>query len=465
MMTRTTATLYHRASIALVLAGLSTAMEPNAWAGGLLLPTRGVQPTARAGAFVAGGRGTAALGINPAGLAAGADDREFLLDLSYVRHDISYTRLDSNFLERDPVKNGMAGIPIPTLALSVAITDRLTMAGGIYAPYTGAGDYPADGAQRYSLVSVRGSLLLIGELSLGYRLSDRIRFGVGLQNMYYKLAHRMTFSVCPRAVLCNPEDPAFDMAAALSQESPVNLSGIAGVQVDLGERVRAGAAFQLPYNLSSTGTLDATMPDLGIGLDLGQVQGEASVALTLPPSLRAGIEFAPWRALSIELALAVEFWSHSEQLNVRIEELNVAGLVSINPGDVADTPIPLGLRDTYALMAGVQATPSPSLPLTLMAGYAYETSAATEEYMNIFTVDGNKHLVTAGLTIGKGRLRVHAVLGAARVNDTTVSPDKGIYPQVNPLLSVLDQAPAAYVNWGQYRSSWLIAGAGVSGRI
>ena len=445
--------------------GWSLAATPSATAGGLMLHTRGVKTTARGGAFIAGAHGVGAVGLNPAGLALTEGDTEYLIDLSYVRHDVAYTRLDSNLLERETVVNGMPGIPIPTLALALPLGDRLTLAGGIYAPYGGAADYPADGPQRYSLISARGSLLLIGELSLGVRLSDRIRVGLGVQNMYVKLATSLAFSACPNRQLCNPEDPGFDMNATMVQESPFNPSGIAGVQIDLSDRVRLGAAVQLPYNLSGTGTFQSTMPDLGLGLNVGDVTGQAAVALTIPPSMRAGLEIRPWDNLSIELAGSIEKWSMSEQLEVSISELDIGGLFSIDPDGLADSGMPLNLRDTYAFMAGMEAKPFASLPLTVMAGYAYETSAATDEFMNIMTVDGDKHMVTGGLTLGEGKMRLHAVFGVAKVADTTVTPDEGTVPQVNPVLQAVNSPPTAFVNWGEYRSSWLIAGLGVSGSL
>ena len=452
-------------SLALMtLCGSISALESIAGAGGLMLHTRGVKTTARGGANIAGAEGAAAVGLNPAGAVAESDHGEFLVDLSYVRHDVAYTRLDSNLIERETVSNALAGVPIPTLALSYPLSDRVAIAAGLYAPYGGGGDYPMDGPQRYSLVSQRGSLLLVGELSLGVRLSDSVRVGVGAQNMYYKIKNQLAFSACPGLGLCNPEDPTFDMQTSIEQEKLINLSGIAGVQIDFSDRLRLGAAVQLPYNLSGTGDFQSTMPDLGLGIDLGEAEGQASVALTIPPSVRAGLEYRPSDRLSIELAASVEMWSRSKELGVTIHELTIAGLLSIDPGELG-SGVPLEFRDTYALMAGVEAAPLESVPLTLMAGYAYETSAVSDEYMTVLTVDGNKHLFTGGFTLGRGKLRLHGVLGLARVADSSVDPDEGIFPQTNPILQAIDQPPAAFVNWGEYRSSWLVAGAGVSGTL
>ena len=437
----------------------------TAHAGGMMLHTRGVETTAKAGAAVAGAEGAAGVGLNPAALASDSESAEYLVDLSYVRHDVAYTRLDSNLRERDTVENAMAGIPIPTLALAVPLGERLTLGAGLYAPYGGAGEYPDDGAQRYSLISMRGSLLLVGELALAYKLSDRIRIGVGVQNMYIKLKNRMAFSACPGNNLCDPEDPTFDMQTVIEQEKLVNLSGIAGVQIDLTDRVRLGASVQLPYNISGTGTFQSSVPDFGLGVDLGEAQGTALTSLTLPPSLRAGLEIRPSDRLAIELATHVQQWSATQQLEVSIQDLEVGGLISLSPGSLGESDMPLNLQDTYAFSAGVEVKPIADKDLHLMAGYAYETSAATDEYMNILTVDGSKHMVTGGFTIGRGTTRIHAVVGFAAVEDSEVSPEEGLSEQVNPLLQAANQPAAALVNWGQYQSSWLIAGAGISGAL
>lgn len=459
---------FHRPGAGLVVGTALAALAilvSTVHAGGMMLHTRGVETTARAGAAVAGADGAAGIGLNPAALATEDGSAEYLVDLSYVRHDISYTRVDSNLLEQDTVQNAMAGIPIPTLALAVPLNERLTLGAGLYAPYGGAGEYPDDGAQRYSLVSMRGSLILVGELAMSYQISDRVRIGAGVQNMYVKLTNRMAFSACPGNGLCDPEDPTFDMQTIIEQEKRVNLSGTAGVQIDVSDRVRLGASVQLPYNISGTGTFRSSVPDLGLGIDLGDAEGTAVASLTLPASVRAGLEIQPTERVAIELATHVQMWSATQQLDIQIQDLEVGGLISLDPGSLGESGMPLNLRDTYAFMAGVEVQPIADKPLTLMAGYAYETSAVTDEYMNVLTVDGNKHLVTGGLTVGSGSLRFHAVVGLARVEDTEVSPDEGLSEQVNPLLKAVDRPAAALVNWGRYQSSWLIAGAGVSGTL
>jgi len=49
------------------------------------------------------------------------------------------------------------------------------------------------------------------------------------------------------------------------------------------------------------------------------------------------------------------------------------------------------------------------------------------------------------------------------VEDRTVTPDEGRAPQLTPIREETQDAPLdVYVNWGEYRSSWVMAGAGVA---
>ncbi|HWN68179.1 MAG TPA: hypothetical protein VNM90_11125, partial [Haliangium sp.] len=117
----------------------------TAHAGGLQLASRGVRPTARGGAFIAGAEGLSSFGFNPAGVAALARDAHryvALVDLGFVRQSASYTRIDSGMNPQPPVSNEAPGLPIPTVAGAMDLGKDGALAFGIYAPYAGLGKYP-----------------------------------------------------------------------------------------------------------------------------------------------------------------------------------------------------------------------------------------------------------------------------------------------------------------------------------
>lgn len=455
----------------LVVAGLvaAAAMAPPepALAGGLYLPTRGVRPTARGGAFVAGADDLHSLWFNPAGLAnlgGGESDKHALLDVGFVSQDVTYERIDSGFNERDPVENESSGIAIPTLGLAVDLGDDVVVAGGIYAPYASLGRYAEDGAQRYSLVDLSDTLIAITQVSVGYRATDSLRIGIGLQNMVSSVVSTLVVNGCPGQTICAPEDPEFDTVNQIQQRDYFSPSGVVGIQYDALERLRFGASFQLPFRVSGAGELSVRLPTSGFFADATVEGDEATLDFTLPPIARFGVEFDVTERVAVEVGATLEFWSVHDTLaakpeNVRIENTPGVGSFEIGVLDVARE-----FEDTVSVNLGIEAQPVASLPLTVSAGYAYETGAAPDEYLTVMTVDGSKHLFAGGAGYKFGRLGTFVSAAFVRVEDRSVSPDVGVSPQLTPIREDPDvgEATPTFVNWGDYQSSWLMIGAGVT---
>jgi hypothetical protein len=58
---------------------------------------------------------------------------------------------------------------------------------------------------------------------------------------------------------------------------------------------------------------------------------------------------------------------------------------------------------------------------------------------------------------------VFATLAYVAMADRTVDPEDGKAPQLTPIRDEpQDQPLETYVNWGDYSSSWFVAGVGVS---
>lgn len=447
----------------LAAVAMATAASSQVQAGGLFLPSRGVHATARGGAWIAGAHGAGALGINPAGLAADGL-REVIIDASYVEHEGEYSRIDSNQNQQDPIANQAPGLPIPTFALLIPITEHITVAAGAYGPYTGLVEYPADGPQRYTIIDMNGSLAAVLDLSVAVRVNDSVRIGVGVQNLPMKLAARMAMSGCPGRPLCDPENPFFDIVGQVEQTSLLNPAASVGLQADLGQ-VRIGAMAQLPFHIGGKGTISARMGESAPLAGAEIATGIADVALTMPASVRVGMEIELAPGTTLELAASREMWSQTAEVAVGIEDLRAVGISGLADAfGLERLDIPLGFRDTTALMAGVEIMPLPGEPLTVLGGYAYESAAVPDEYVSVVTMDGRKHMITAGVGYEHGRYRVHALIGAVRVETRTVSPDEGGMTQGNPIGMALDRPPV-YVNWGEYRSSWVMAGAALSTRF
>jgi long-chain fatty acid transport protein len=437
----------------------------TAHAGGLQLASRGVRPTARGGAFIAGAEGLGSFGFNPAGVAALARDQHrymALVDLGFVRQSASYTRLDSGMNPQPPVSNEAPGLPIPTVAASMDLGRDGVIALGIYAPYAGLGKYPEAGPQRYSLVDLSKSLLAVFELTYGHHLGERVRLGVGLQNMVFYMDSTVAFSACPGQTICAPEDPEFDAVGKVTQLSPFNPSAVAGAQVEITDWLRVGVAGQLPFFIGGSGKIQTRLPPSGF-FEGAEVRGDqAEVSFTLPAALRMGVEVTPIPGWKAELATQIEFWSQHDEFLIEPKGVRIENAAGVGMYEVGTLRIPRGFEDTVAVNLGVEGQPLSSLPLTVLAGYSFETAAAPDEYLTVLTVDGARHLIAAGAGFQLGAWKLDAALGFVMVGDRNVTPDEGRAPQLSPIRDDSDEPLEVYVNWGEYSSSWLVVGAGAS---
>ncbi len=437
---------------------------PLAHAGGMMLHTRGVRPTAMAGAFVAGADDLNALWFNPAGLVELPEgDRQFLLDVAYVDQGVSYTRIDSGMNPQATVNSSSPGLPIPTLGLGFRLGEHLVAAAGVYAPYSGLGRYPEDGPQRYSLVNLTETALIIFEASVAYRVSDKLRVGAGLQNMVTRMASTVVFSGCPGQTVCAPEDPEFDALGKVKMLDLFNPSGVFGVQFDATKKVHLGASFQLPFRVGGTGSFETRLPSSGFYNGATVVGNKADVSFWLPPILRIGVEVQPAKRWRAELAATTEMWKVQDKMSITPRNVRIEGAPGVGTYELGPLEIPRHYENSYSVSLGIEGQPAAALPLDVRAGAAYETSAAPPAYLSVLTVDGPKTLLAGGIGWHHGKWRADATVAVVHMSDVTVSPDVGKSPQLTPVRDDPNDPnpPKTYVNWGDYSSSWIVAGVGI----
>jgi len=416
----------------LVLLALST----PAYAGGMTLPVQGVRSLERAGALVAGADDADALWLDPAGLAhtAGAGHQALLFDVAYIYQPVDYT--DPSSLG---ASNQQPGAPAPQLAGAYGVTDRLVLAGGISTPYSAVHDYDVAGPTRYSSVSLASTSFVRVTLGAAYVVSPHLRVGATLQDHVTILDHRLVASACPGAMTC---DRAYDMPMEIKETDYVSPSGSLGIQYDAADSLTLGATIQAPARVSSSGTLTITPPP---ALSGAAVTGNrVDESFTLPPSLRAGVEWRPTPDLHVEAALDVELWSVQDAITIAPDH------VSLGAMPLQTMTIPRALRTTYAPSLGAELHLGPA---QLGAGIAYETAAVPPSYVSALTVDSSKLLLGFGGGYAYGGWQIAAAVGYAHLADVTVAD-----PKV-PLLEALHDASApTFVNAGTYRSYYLMAG-------
>lgn len=412
------------------------ALAAPAHAGGLTLPVQGVRSLERAGAFIAGADDADALWLDPAGLAhaAGAGHQSLLFDVAYVYQPVDYTAAPLVV-----ASNQQPGAPAPQLAAAYGIDDHLVIGAGISTPYTTFHKYDVDSAARYASTSLAASNFVRVTVGAAYAISPHLRVGATLQDHVTILDHKVVASACPGAMTC---DRSYDMPLEIKETDYLSPSGSLGVQWDAADELTVGATVQAPARVSSSGTLTVTPPPaLGSATVTGS---KVSESFTLPPSVRAGIEWRPVPAVRLEAALDVELWSMHDAITIAPDK------VSLGAMQLRSMTIPRNFKTSYAPSLGGEIHLGAA---QLGAGIAYETAAAPASYVSVLTVDAARILVGIGGGYSWAGWQIAIAGGYVHMDDVTVTDAK--VPLLEPLH---DPGAATFVNAGAYHSAFWVGG-------
>jgi long-chain fatty acid transport protein len=469
------ATLTAAAAIVAALAATS-----DARAAGLYFSDRGVRPLGRGGAFVAGADDLGGIWYNPAGIVDAPSG--LLLDATWLHYTSDFSRqalttssTGTAFVQSFPSVSGSTPVlPIPTIAGSYRFGDRdqYAVALGVYAPMTPVTTYPrtidsgTPAPQRYSLMSLDGSALVVAGAWFAWKPIEELRVGAGVQMLMGTFRSTVDFSACPPDnLVCAGEAPAYDAYSQLNVGPIFAPSGNFGATYVPMKLLRIGASVQAPFNVDAPAKVDVRLPTAVVFDSASQRGDDARVKFQLPPVLRLGVEVRPLddaHDLRIEVAYVREFWSVHQSIDVtpsNIQLLNVTGFPS--PFAVSSISIPRGGQDSNSIrLGGEYKLPIDAYFLQLRAGVAYESSGIKEAYVSPLTIDSNKVTLSigGGLFIGK-HWRLDAVLAHVFASDVTVTPQEAAVPRVNPVLGNPTQTAA--VNGGHYSARADAVGVGM----
>jgi long-chain fatty acid transport protein len=451
-------------AVALTLCVLAPSV---AQAGGMFLPARGARPLGRAGSFVAGADDLEALYYNPAGLAGAAYDPtgetvgrgSAMVDLGFIFQNVHYDRVDSGGNQLPGVDNNNHVLPIPFLAVAwrpEALGRRVTFSLGAFAPYTAVPEYSPTGPQRYSLVSLNGTVAAIAELAVSVRLTPQLYLGGGFQNMFITLNNTVALSGCTQ-LNCSPEDPGFDALTQTKVTSNFTPSANFGALYVL-PKVRIGLSAQLPFFVHAAGTIATRLPS-DPQFDGAMVVGnKVTVDLNLPAVLRAGIEVRPTKQVRVEVGFDYETWQLQDKLSFVPDGIYIDHVVGIGRYDLRPMSIDRSMTGVYSIHVGGEWDVLPHR-LTLRAGYMFESSSTPDETLTVLTPDGDKHLLTLGVGVKIGKIRLDAGYGHFFQADRVITDSRSL--QLNPI----EPSLAVAVGNGTYMVSTDVLSIGIEGRF
>jgi len=463
---------------------LALAASGEARAAGLYFSDRGVRPLGRGGAYVAGADDLGAIWYNPAGIVDAPSS--ILFDGSWLHYTAGFTRQTlttsasgTTFVEQFPQVSGSTPIlPIPTLAGSLRFgsENQFAVAAGIFAPMTPVTTFPltitgSDGSQvpapqRYSLVSLDGSALVVGGAWFAYKPVEQVRLGIGIEMLTGTFKNTVVFSACPADnVVCAAENPSYDAYSQLKVGPIFAPSVNGGITVVPVKALRIGLSAQAPFEVNSPATVDVRLPTAVVFDNASQQGNQAHVSFRLPTVLRVGVEVRPLddaHDLRVEVAYVRELWGTHHSIDVtpdNIQLLNVTGFPS--PFAVSPISIPRGGQDSNSVRLGAEyAFELGEYRLQPRIGFAYETSGVEEAYVSPLTIDSNKVLLSFGGSVYLGKhWRLDGVISHVFASDVTVTPQEAAVPRVNPVKG--NPVQGTGINGGQYTSAADVLGVGM----
>lgn len=458
-----------------------TTLAGPAEAAGLYLTERGVRPLGRGGAFVAGADDLGSIVYNPAGLYDAG--MQVLIDASYVRFSSEYTRKaiatqsDPNTgapvsqipVTYDTVNGSSPFLPIPTLAGSYVVNDKLVVALGVWVPYAGIATYPETlngkpAPQRYSLLSLEGSALAVGGFYAAYALTPTLRVGAGVEILAGTFQSTVVFSGCvPDKFFCAPEQSAWDVLAELKVGPIIAPSGNVGLTWIAHPKVRVGLSGHLPFWVRSGGTIKTRLPAAAPFATASQEGENADVAFELPWNVRAGVEARPMDNLRAELAVAYEDWSVHDSIRVDPDGVALKNIVGFpEKYYIPAVNLPRNFKGAFSARLGGEYTiPVGGMKLDLRAGVGFETSAVPNEYLSVLTIDSNKLTPTIGAGLHLGKIRLDLVVAQSIMFAQDVDPAKAKIGQVSPVQANPSPNPNI-INGGSYSASATVIGLGAA---
>jgi long-chain fatty acid transport protein len=423
----------------------------------MFLPARGARGLGRAGAFTAGVDDASAIYENPANMAE-IDGVSVLADFGLDFQSVSYTRVDSGGNVQPTVNGQQNVIPIPTIAITwkPKRVPWFTLGVGVWVPYLGVNTYPEDGPQRYSNISLNGSLLGVLEVAGSFRVARWLYLGAGFQNMILHFNSKVDLTACP-GVSCAPEMPSYDALTQVTTDDWFTPSANFGATFVL-PKLRAGVNLQLPFFVRSSGTVRTRLPTDPLFANAAVNGSSIGVDFNLPLTLRVGFEYRPKDWLRLEIDFDYEAWSMQQNFLITPHNISITGVPGVGAYYLKPLTLQRSLNDTVAIQLGGELE-AIKRRLWVRAGWAIETSATPDQTASVLTPDALRNLLTVGLGLRVWKVRFDAAYAHVFFADRDVTDSRSL--QLNPI----QPATAVAVGNGRYAISADVIALGLDARF
>jgi long-chain fatty acid transport protein len=380
--------------------------SPCAEAAGYYFSDSGIVSTGRGGAWIAGADNQFAQQHNPAGLIH-IEVPTLNVGITSVQQRNSFAPLLSSDSEElaDAIVNDAAPFNVPQLGFAAPINDNLVFAFGFVSPYAPNSDYPADGAQRYSLVD--SSIYQFGfGPALAWRPIEALTVGLNLQWQFLQVGQRFD------ATLSGDTQPGGDIDVDLFTIDSFTPYANFGILIDPVPAVTIGLAVQPASLFKGQGHLaiDFTGNDFEDLIAAPECDAadqadcptafrddDIKLDVRLPVIIKTGVAVRPIPKLEIETAFIFQNWKSLSSLTVT--DIDLALDVAVLGEQAVDNELslPANFIDAYSIRLGGEYEVNDLLDVR--AGGFYETAAVAPELVSIASMDTAKVQMGGGFSL------------------------------------------------------------------
>jgi long-subunit fatty acid transport protein len=446
----------HRCALAVAaVIGFGATAGP-ARAAGLEHPDLGTVALGRAGAYAADPVDGYALQYNPAGFAKQTGLR-ITVDSSFNWQGLTFTPMGGAQSPLASASNGSGPFWEPGGAISYGLgpvgpLSGLTFAFGVTGPSAiGKQSYPANGPQRYSLIS---SDFFIAYYSASVAASWHRWLSAGLTFQLVKGSAK--FSQAVWSGTNQGTDPAFDAIATVDVNSGFIPTGIFGVTVRPVPRVAVGLSYRPHFTFDADGTLTTQLPAVAAGIGAMQTGNSASFTTKLADVIRLGTAVDVTPRVLAEADIVIENWSPLQTIEIHPHNINVESNNFVPPisKPLPNIVFPKNYGTSVSLRLGGEYVLLPGM-VTVRGGYLFESSAIPIESTNVDFGNWTRHMLAVGgsYTIPRSPVTIDVAYAHHFVLSRTVT-NSNVTQIVTPCLTPgCADPPPTVVGNGTYEAS------------
>jgi long-subunit fatty acid transport protein len=433
------------------LVGAAALATPAFADGGYYGGALGARAAGRSGAFAARADDLTAVSYNPAGI-ANVGGLVVEIGNRVSNNGYAYTRaptLDwgnamggqAPTVSFDQVKNAspwQPAEPFISIGSNLGLKDWGFALSLFPNPGASKGDFPADGGQRYMMVSREAIFLNIAGTA-AWKYHDVFGVGVTAEWIYVpRLNYSLVVDGTPFVQAGNPVTSPLDMMANTSGSDPFTFNAILGAWFRPTPSFQIGVAGQVvPTSIETKSKLVVTPVDPSIGgtLELrrnDKPANDVNVILPLPLMARAGARYRHLdggrELFDIELDVEYETWSRVKNFSVESNHL-IATIDGVDV-DLKTIYVPKYWNDTVAVKLGGDFAVVPGR-WTLRAGGFYETAVADKAYSNVDFPGGAMFGGSLGTSVIFERFEIALAYQLRHMQSVSVTEQEGrVYQQV-----------------------------------